>query len=179
MRRFQSPAGRIALCGVLAALAVSLMFFGAMIPASTFCCPVLASLLLLPVMEICGIRLAWPWYGAVAILSVILSPDKEAAGLFLVLGEYPILKPWLDRRPPVLRWLLKLLLFNGAVAALYAVLIFVLGLEELAAEAQTMRLGLLGVMLILGNVTFLLLDRTAGRLCRILRFRLCPGKRDK
>ena len=60
-----------------------------MFPAATYFCPVLACLMLVPVTQTCGRRIAWAWYGAVAILSCLLCPDVEASALFVFLGYYP------------------------------------------------------------------------------------------
>ena len=115
----------MAMGGVFAALAVAIMNLGGLIPVATYVCPVLCMVLLNVVDLYCGKRTAWAWYGAVAILSLLMSPDKEAAAVFLVLGYYPIVKPWLDGKK--LRFLWKGLLFNGSVIALYAVLIRLMG----------------------------------------------------
>ena len=79
----------MALGGTLAALAVVLMLLGGIIPIGTYCCPILASLLLIPVLDACGTRLALAWYGAVALLAVLLCPDKETAAVFVFFGYYP------------------------------------------------------------------------------------------
>ena len=124
MRRGKSA--EIALCGMMTALAVVILCLGGLIPAATFCCPVLASLVLLPVMQRWGRRDAVLVWAASAILGLLLGPDKEAAALYAALGYYPAIRAGLDRKRPALRWALKLLLFNGATIALYALLIFVL-----------------------------------------------------
>ncbi|MFR0733101.1 MAG: hypothetical protein ACLSHU_01820 [Oscillospiraceae bacterium] len=99
------------------ALALTVMILGGMFPAASYCCPVLACILLVPVVETCGRRIAWAWYGAVALLSCLLCPDPEAAALFLFLGHYPIIKGPLDRiSPALLRALAKLALFLVACA---------------------------------------------------------------
>lgn len=152
----------VAIGGVTAALAVVILCLGGLIPVATYVCPMLCAVILSVVLRLCGQRIAWAWFGAVAILAVLLGPDKEAAGVFLVLGYYPIIKPRLDRSRLRLLW--KLLLFNGAVCALYAVLIFLLGMGDIAAEFQALGTVMLLCLLILGNVTFFLLDRLLDRL---------------
>ena len=147
----------MALGGVLAALAVTVMGLGGLIPIATYLCPVICMLLLRVVLAVCGTRTAWAWYGAVALLSLLLSGDKEAAVVFLFLGYYPIVKPRLDRTRG--KWLWKGLLFNGTMLLAYFLLLGVLGLEELTAEFSQMGILMGGVLLILGNVTFFLLDR--------------------
>ena len=57
-----------------------------------------------------------------------------------------------------------LLLFNGATSAMYWVLIRLLGMEQLAAEFAESGRWMLAVMLVLGNLTFLLLDVLLKRL---------------
>lgn len=150
-----------ALGGVFAALAVVVMGLGTLIPVATFVCPVICMLMLQMVRRICGSRMAWAWYGAVAILGLLLAPDKEAAAVFLFLGYYPIVKPKLDSRRA--SWLWKGLLFNAAIAILYGLLIGLLGLAEIVREYAEMGVILTAVMLFLGNVTFFLLDRLLDR----------------
>lgn len=150
----------MALGGILAALAVVIMSMGTMILIGTYACPVLCMMLLKIVLNACGRRIAWAWYGAVAILSVLLAPDKEAAAVFVFLGYYPILKPWLDRRKA--KWLWKGLVFNGTVLVMYWLLMNVLGMDYLAEEFTGMGALMLGVLLILGNLTFFLMDRMLG-----------------
>lgn len=156
-----TPAKAVALGGVLAALAVVIMGMGTIIPVATYVCPVLCAMLLQIVRKTCGKRMAWAWFCAVAVLSVLLAPDKEAAAVFCFLGYYPLVKPWLDRRK--LPWLWKGLFFNGAVALLYWLLIAIMGMAQVGEEFATMGKALLVLCLILGNVTFFLLDVLLGR----------------
>lgn len=150
-----------ALGGVLAALALVIMCLGGLIPLATFVCPMLCILLLRLVAMLCGSRMGWAWYGAVAILSLLLGPDKEGSALFLFLGYYPLLKPKLEKLP--LPWLWKVLLFNTAILVMYYLLIHLFGMAALAAEFQQMGTVLLVATLLLGNVTFLLLDLILSR----------------
>ena len=156
----RTPASRIALGGVLAALAVVIMSMGTLIPVATYVCPMLCAILLQVVLRSCGPRIAWAWYGAVAILSLLLAPDKEAAAVFVFLGCYPIVKPRLDCTKA--KWLWKWLLFNGATLMLYGLLIHLLGMEQVAAEFREMGAALTALTLVLGNITFFLLDRLLG-----------------
>lgn len=162
MRR--TPAGVIALGGMMAALAVVIMSLGGLIPVATFVCPVLCMMLLSFVNRMCGRRIGWAWYGAVAILSILLGPDKEAAAVFLFLGYYPILKPKLDRMK--LGFLLKELLFNGAILLMYWILIHLFGMAQIAAEYQELGMIMTIVMLLLGNLTFFLLDKALTKFTR-------------
>lgn len=153
---------KMALGGVLAALAVVVMSLGGLIPVATFVCPMLCMILLRFVCQLCGNRIGWAWYGAVAVLSFLLGPDKEAAAVFLFLGFYPIVKPKLDTMK--VSWLLKLLLFNTAIGCMYYLLIHLLGMAQIAAEYAQMGTVLTVIMLLLGNLTFYLLDLVLTRL---------------
>ena len=160
MQSKRTPASVIALGGVLAALAVVIMAMGTLIPVATYVCPVLCCMLLQTVLTLCGRRIAWAWYGAVAILCALLAPDKEAAAVFVFIGYYPIVKPRLDRTR--LKWLWKGLLFNSVILLMYALLIRLLGMEAIAEEYREMGQVMTAVMLVLGNVVFFLLDRLLG-----------------
>ena len=157
----KTPAYSVALGGVLAALGVVVMCLGTLIPVATFLCPMVCMILAQVVMKTCGGKMGWAWYGAVAVLSLLLSPDKEAAAVFAALGYYPMVKPRLERKK--LPWLWKGLLFNAVILALYWLLIHLFGLDALAEEFAEAGKVMTVVMLILGNVTFFLLDRVLSR----------------
>ncbi len=157
MQKKKTPAGRAALGGVLAALAVVTMGLGGLIPIMTYVTPMVCALLLEAVRILCGETFAWAWYGAVGLLGFFLSPDREAAALFLFLGYYPIVRPKLERWK--LPWLWKGLYFNLSIAAVYLLLLKLLGLDALGEEFRAMGGVLLAVMLLMGNVVFLLLDK--------------------
>lgn len=147
----------MALSGMLAALALVIMCMGGLIPLATYICPMLCVIVQYIVLWLCGRRIAWTWFAVVALLSLLLGPDKEAAGVFLLLGYYPMLKPVFEKWP--VSWLWKLLLFNSAVAALYGLLLRLMGLEEPAEGFTGFGIAGLLVLLVLGNVTFILLDK--------------------
>jgi hypothetical protein len=146
----------MALGGVMAALALVVMCLGGMIPLATYVCPMFCAVLLMVVLRLTGSRIAWAWYGAVSILSMLLGPDKEAAAVFVFLGYYPILKPWLDRRKLSILW--KLMLFNVAIFVMYSVLIYVFGLADIASEFEELGMVMTIVTLILGNATLFMMD---------------------
>lgn len=157
----------IALGGVLAALAVVLMCLGGMIPIATYACPMLCGLLLAIVLRSCGNRISWAWYGAVSLLALLLGPDKEAAIVFVFLGYYPIIKPWVDRRKLSVLW--KILIFNLAIVVMYALLLWVFQLEQVVQEFQGLGTALTVVALFLGNVSLFMLDFLLGRIPGKLR----------
>lgn len=163
MRR--NSARAVALGGMMAALAVVIMSLGGLIPVATFVCPMLCMLLLMFVSRMCGMRIGWAWYGAVAILSILMGPDKEAAAVFLFLGFYPLIKPKLDGKKLNPAW--KALFFNAVILLMYWVLIHLFGMAQIAAEYQELGMVMTVIMLILGNVTFFLLDKVLARFGKI------------
>lgn len=165
MRRNETK--RIALAGILAALAIVMMCLGALIPFSTYVTPMLCCITHCVVFRFCGKRLAWTWYAVVSLLSFLLCPDKEAAMVFLALGYYPLIKFSLEkyRFAPIL----KILFFNVSVLVAYSVLIYILGMQDLLKESMEFGFIGLAVMLVLGNVTFFILDRLLSIMVRKLR----------
>ena len=146
----------------MAALAVVIMCMGGIIPVATYVCPMLCSLLLAVVLRLTGRRIAWAWYAAVSVLSLLLGPDKEAAAVFVFLGYYPILKPWLDGRKVPILW--KLAVFNLSIGTLYALLLYLFRLEQVVRDFSEFGLVMTLVVLLLGNVTLFMLDLLLGRI---------------
>ncbi len=167
---------RVAFCGVMAALSLAFMLLGTLIPLSTFICPMLAGALAVPVVWELGAGSGWLLYAAVSALSLILAPDKEAALLYVfLLGWYPVLRPKLMHiRNRPLRIAVKLILFNAAVCAVYALLLFVFVSPDLTAETADWTGPILAGVLLLGNVTFLLYDLLLARLTDRYVTRLRP-----
>lgn len=157
----------VALGGVLAALSVVIMTMGGVIPIATYVCPMLCSIVLLLVKLTCGKRIGWAWYFTVSILSLLLSPDKEAAAVFLAMGYYPLIQAKMDTLPFAGLW--KCLFFNVISLILYSALLFVFGMTQLIQDFQ--ELGIIGLIitLILGNICFFMLDYVLKMLPRKFR----------
>ena len=156
-----TEARRIALGGMMAALAVVLMAMGGLIPVATYVIPMLCMFLLQLVLKSCGSRIGWAWYGAVSILGLLFCPDKEASAVFAALGYYPIVKPKLDKCS--LPWLWKGLLFNGTVLILYWLLLNLFGLQQVVQDFEEIGGIMTAVLLLMGNVVFALIDILLGR----------------
>lgn len=157
----RAQAKRMALGGVTAALAVVLMFFGTLIPVATFVIPVILCLFLDYLKPMLGVRYAVAWYFTVAILGVFIAPDKEAAAVYAFLGYYPIIKPWLDKKPLAILW--KLIMFNIIILAMYWMLMNLFGMEVVREEFAELGKIMTVLMLLLGNLTFILLDFILGK----------------
>ena len=122
----------VAFGALMAAAGTAVMLLGALVPVFTYCSPLLASLFLLPVIDVCGRRNAVLVWAVTSVLVLLIGADKEAAFFYLFFGWYPAAKAGFDRiAPKALRFLLKLLLFSAAAAAMYALTCYVLGIEEI------------------------------------------------
>ena len=166
---------KIAVGGMMTALAVAVMLLGGAIPVATFCCPAIAGVLLLPVVAECGRRIALGAYAAIAALSLILCPDKEAALLFAFVGYYPVVKWSLDRiRRKWLRRGLKALILNGAIALMYALVFFVFRLDQIMADYADMTRAMLIAMAVIGNITLALYDVMLGMMAFVYVEKLRP-----
>lgn len=151
---------KTALCGVLCALAVAMMSLGGFIPLATFVCPALAGLMLIPIYVECGEKLCYGAYAAIALLSLILCADKEAALLFAFLGYYPALRWRIEQiRSAALRIGTRLAVFNLSIGVMYALILWVLRLEAVIREMQALGVWMNVALLLIGNITLLMYDR--------------------
>ena len=150
---------RIALGGMMVALATAVMLLGGVIPIATFACPALAGLALIPVVFDGG-KLAWGAWIAISALSLMLCPDKEAALLFTFVGWYPVGKWRLDRiRARWPRRALKAALLGASLGSMYALIFFVFRLEEILAGYREFSRVMLIAFILLSVVTLALYDR--------------------
>ena len=147
----------MALGGVTAALAVVIMCLGGIIPVATFVCPVLCCILLQISLKRLGKQGAWVWYAAVSLLVLLLGPDKEAAAVFVFLGYYPIIRTKFPKG--LLGWLVKLVYFNAVILVLYWLLLQVLGIDRVVSDYSGIGFTMAAILIALGNVTFVMLDR--------------------
>ena len=109
---------KIALGGMITGLCIMLMFMTGLFPFATYALPALAGLILVAMVVEFGSTQALIVYVAVSILSIFMTPDREAAIMFICFfGHYPIIKVIIERRIPnrILEWVVKLLTFNACI----------------------------------------------------------------
>ena len=148
---------RMAVCSMTAALGVVVLLLGAVLELGMYVCPMVVGLCLIPIGRKYGLRYQLMLWVVISILSFLLVPNPEEnlvfAGLF---GWYPVLQPRMQKLPKLLRTLLKLLLFNVVVIALEALVLYVLVPEAIDSA-------MLILLLLLGNVMFVMYDRVVER----------------
>ena len=126
---------RVAFCGLMTAMTFVVMCLSGLIPILTYVAPMISMVLLIPVLRETGVKGGWSVWAASVILTALFCADKEAAAMYAFTGWYPMIKPRMDRiRPRPLGNILKCLLFAAETAVMYLVLIFVLGLSEVAGD---------------------------------------------
>lgn len=148
---------RMAVCSMTAALGVVVLLLGAVLELGMYVCPMVVGLCLIPIGRRFGVKYQLLLWVVISLLSLLIVPNPEEnlvfAGLF---GWYPALQPRMQKLPKLLRTLLKLLLFNAVVIALETLVLYVLVPEAIDSA-------MLVLLLLLGNVMFVMYDRVIGR----------------
>lgn len=120
--RIQDKTRRLALCSLLSALGVVILYLGALIEILDLTMASLAPLLVvLVIIEVGGY---WKWlvYLVTGLLAMLLLPSKTAAVLYLLCtGFYPIAKQFIESKlPRGIRLLAKLSVFHASVLLIWA-----------------------------------------------------------
>jgi hypothetical protein len=121
-----------ALCGIIAALSVSIMLLTYISPFLVYTMPIFAGMFLIVILDEIGGKWAFGTYTAVSLLSFFLIADKEAAVFYVLLfGYYPILRTWLNTkiRNRLLVILIKFIVFNLSLFAAVAICSFVFNID--------------------------------------------------
>ncbi len=119
----------LVIAAAVAALGVVTLTLGAVVQVLDLSVAVIASLFVaFAVIELGG-KYPYLVYAVTALLAMLLLPVKSAPLIYLCFtGYYPIIKSKLEKRqmPSALCWLLKILIFNVALAAVVVVSVLVL-----------------------------------------------------
>lgn len=143
---------RIAICGITTALGVVVMLLGNVLGLGMYLAPMLVGLCLTAIGKQWGTKYQILLWIAIGVLSLITVSNPEQNLIFICLfGWYPILRPRLRRLSVCIQIILKLTLFNAIVISVEALLMLVLVPEHLGNA-------MLVLLLVLGNVTFLVYD---------------------
>ena len=154
----------------MVALGVVLLAMGAVVEVLDLSMAAIASLcVVFAVIELGG---HYPYlvYGGISLLSLLLLPVKTPALLFLLFaGYYPILKAIFERRlPRAVSWILKLAVFEAALALALLLLMRLLLLAEPTWQP------LYFAAFPIGALVFLLYDVALTRLITAYLYRLHP-----
>lgn len=143
---------KLAFCSMMVAVSVVLMLLGAILDLGMYAAPMFAGICLLPVGRELGRKRHLMMWIAVSVLGFILVPNIEENLMYAALfGPYPILRPLFQKLKNLLRTLAKFAYFNLVVVAIEALVMLVLVPEAMGTVLAI-------VLLLLGNLTFLVYD---------------------
>lgn len=150
-------AKKTAICGMMSALSVVLMFFTTFTPILMYVLPILTGLIVWLVSQLIDKKWALGVYFSTSLISLILLTDKEAALTYsLFFGFYPLLKDAFERLPKVFSWVLKIILFNASAVLIGVAGVFVFGLS--GEEYSEFGKATIPILLSLANIVFLMYD---------------------
>ena len=96
-------------------------------------------------------------YISVSLLSMIITFDKEAALIFIMLfGHYPILRLYIEKlRSKLLMLIIKTLaVFNVCAVSYFYVTVYIFGIEEMVDEFERFGKYAMAVVLLICNLIF-------------------------
>lgn len=111
--------GRLALTGVMTALALVLLLLTAT-PVATVGTAALAAVCGIPVVVELGRKAGLVHYAAVSLLALLIVPAIEGKTMYIAFfGYYTVLKAWLEQKslPHPAEWAIKLVVFIAALGA--------------------------------------------------------------
>ena len=149
---------RVAVCGLAAALSVTLMFFGGVVYVFAYTVPMLLGLISVMIKKSFGTGSAVFVYIAVSLLSLMLVPEKESVLMFvLFFGYYPIIRESFEKvKSKAIRFILKLLLFNVSLTVIELISVYIFGIPFF--EDGVFSAGLLIGFAVVMNLVFIMYD---------------------
>ena len=158
-----------AVCGMMSALSIVLMFITTFISVLMYVLPIVTGLIVFFISEFAHKKWALGVFFTTAFLSLVLLADKEAGLTYaLFFGYYPLIKHSVEKLPKALAWGVKLVLFNIA-----AVCIGVIGVVVFSVSAEEYKeLGAFTIPLLLGlaNVAFVFYDVAFSKYTGVLKY---------
>lgn len=167
--RGEYSAKKLAVCAMLSALGVVLLYLGSLIDILDISMAAIASLLCIIAVIEYGKGAPWMIYGVTSILSLLLLPNKTPAAFYAIFfGFYPILKEKFEKQRKLVCWVLKEAVFNVALVLLLLISIFLLGLtDNMLVNPITVT-----ILVVLAEAVFVLYDIALTRLITFYFVRL-------
>ncbi len=150
----------LALGGIIGSISLVLMFFTGIMPLLSYTLPAVAGALLIILVTQVSKKYAWITYASVAFLSIFVSPDKEAALLYIMFfGFYPILKSEFERiKSRVLEWIAKISVFNVLIVVFYFLFMAFFGRNVIKDEINEFGRNIIIIFWGISNIAFVLYD---------------------
>lgn len=156
---------KITLCSMMAALATAFMLLS-YFPYLTYAIPAIAGLFIMVAVIEIDCKWALGAYISSAFLTFLLAEPESKLIYICFFGYYPIIKAVLEKiRKPILEWVIKIFIFNGAVLLVYFMFagLFGVSVDEFVEWGKYGAIGLLA----LGNVVFVLYDIAVSRIAMV------------
>ncbi len=156
----------------MSALCVALMTIARVVSVTDYAVSALCGVVIGVVVIEFGSRWAIATYAVSSLMGLLIAGNEAALTFAVLLGFYPIIKPYIERLNKLLAYLTKIILFNGIVCTLY----FVLDKLEFIPMDEISWLGdyTVLVVLILANIAFFLYDFAFGGIMTLYYVRLHP-----
>ena len=150
---------RISFCAIISAICIICMF-SALIPSFAYVVPAIAGILIWTICEQINIKWAFLSYGTVVLLSFMLIPEIEADFFLLTLfGYYPTLCEILKKiKNKIIRYVVKLLIFNISVVITYNILCFIISAEKMLEGMESFGKYAVYILWGMGLIAFIIYD---------------------
>lgn len=154
---------KIALCGVLGALAVTILMMGFLFPFATYVCPAMAACLLLIIVYEYGVKTGLTLYAAISCLGLMLVPDQELVFMFIfVFGLYSVIKMPLDRKlGKKTRLIAKFAYINISLIISYGILLFIFPVAALVNEFRDYGAPFMALLVAMFWLVFFMYDKAS------------------
>lgn len=164
-------ATRLAVCSIVSALSVVLLFLGGITFVLAYIMPMIVGLFMIMLRRTFGTSSALITYTAVSILSFILVADKECMLMYvLFFGFYPIIQPEINKiKSNFFAWIFKFIVFNIMVLIVQLILVYVFGIPFLD-EGEGKAFILLFVVLM--NIMFVIYDKLIDKISLLYQLKL-------
>ena len=154
---------KIALCGMMGALCITILLMGFMFPFATYACPAVAASLLIIIVYEYGVKTGLTLYTAVSILGLMMVPDHELVFMFIfVFGLYTVIKMPVDRmKSKGLKLIIKFCFINISLVVAYGILLFIFPVAALVNEFREYSMVFIVVLFAMFNLVFFMYDKAA------------------
>lgn len=160
----------IAYSGVATALSVVMLFLGSIFWVLGYTMPLVASLVMIILLESISQKSALLTFISTSIISFILLNDKECVLLYILFfGYYPLIRDKInDIKPKFLSYLLKFITFNAAMVLTQVLCVYVFGIPF---DDMLGKWGIVVFVLCL-NLVFVVFDKLYTLLLKLYRIKL-------
>lgn len=144
---------KIAICGILAALAIIMLYLGGL-SVLDLTVVLICSFITMLVMVETGEKFTWIYFTVTSVLSLILLPSKLYAIEYILFGAlYPILKMHFEKLRALFAWILKISVMDMMLLGCVVLgqFVFHLGEEYFSLSVLTV---------VIGTVFFIFYDFT-------------------